>query len=107
MDKARAGAAGRAVPNMLRLACAARYLTVIAMANLIWEAVQIPLYTIWRTGTPSEIAVAIIHCTAGDVLIAGLSMGSAWALLTGLHRNAGWRVAVAGTLLGVAYTIFS
>jgi suppressor for copper-sensitivity B len=107
MDRAGGGAAGRAVPNILRLACAARYLTVIAMANLLWEAAQIPLYTIWRTGTPSEIAVAIIHCTAGDVLIAGLTMGSAWALFTGLRRDAGWRLAAAGTLLGVSYTVFS
>lgn len=95
------------MPNIPRLACAARYLTVIAIANLCWEAAQIPLYTIWRTGIPSEIAVAIIHCTAGDVLIAALAMGGAWAFFTGLRRDPGWRLAAAGTLLGVAYTIFS
>ena len=38
---------------------AALYLVIAATGNLVWEAVQIPLYTIWSTGTTREIFVAV------------------------------------------------
>ena len=47
-----------------------RYLALVAAANLAWEFAQMPLYTLWRTGTREEIAFAVLHYTAGDVLIA-------------------------------------
>jgi hypothetical protein len=48
----------------------ALYLIISAIGNLVWEAIQTPLYTIWRTGTWREIFVTVAHCTGGDVLIA-------------------------------------
>src|SRR6516164_11140126 len=48
----------------------AAYIAVATIGNLLWEAAQLPLYTIWRNGTPHEILVALIHCTGGDALIA-------------------------------------
>lgn len=30
------------------------YFAVIAIGNLAWEVVQLPLYTIWTTGTVRE-----------------------------------------------------
>lgn len=47
-----------------------RYLLLIVIGNLIWEFVQMPLYTLWLTGTPSEIVFAAFHYTGGDILIA-------------------------------------
>jgi hypothetical protein len=53
-----------------RLVVAGRYLLAILIGNLLWEAAQIPLYTIWRDGSPGQIAFAVIHCSGGDLLIA-------------------------------------
>ena len=46
------------------------YLTLSAFAHFTWEGLQLPLYTIWNTGTIREKAFALAHCTAGDFLIA-------------------------------------
>ncbi len=47
-----------------------RYLLASAIGNVVWEVVQLPLYKLWHTGTPFEIASMALHCMAGDVLIA-------------------------------------
>jgi len=47
-----------------------RYIAVTAIADLIWEVAHLPLYTIWNEGEPREKLFAVLHCTAGDVLIA-------------------------------------
>ena len=86
-----------------------RYLLVIAIGNLAWEAVQLPLYTIWVTGTWPQIVFAWGHCTLGDVLIGAAALFGALMLCrmpkwpTGAH----WRVAAATVILAVIYTIFS
>lgn len=86
-----------------------RYLAVLALASLAWEIGHTPLYTIWREASVGEIAFAIAHCTAGDVLI-GLSALAAALVVFG---SAGWpserfgAVAAAATVVGVAYTAFS
>jgi len=85
------------------------YLGVVAVANLVWEVLQLPLYTIWTTGTAHEIAFAVVHCTGGDVLIA-LSALTLALIAVGTkswpadsHR---W-VMLVTLALGVGYTIFS
>jgi hypothetical protein len=50
------------------------YILVVAVASLVWEFAQLPLYTIWTEGTIGEIAFAVLHCTAGDVLIAAITL---------------------------------
>lgn len=86
-----------------------RYFSFMAVANLIWEVMHLPLYTIWTEGSVGELAFAVVHCTGGDVLIAGAAL--VLALL--LAGNSGWpargfRVVAALTVaFGVAYTIFS
>ena len=67
-----------------------------------------PLYTLWRTGTPREIAFALFHCTGGDILITTAILAAA----TGLARAFrwlpfGWRMAFTAIVLGASYTIFS
>jgi len=85
------------------------YLGVIGGLNLVWEVLQLPLYTIWTTGTLAEQAFAVVHCIGGDLLIALSSLVAA-LLVT---RSAGWpqegfrRVATVTIAIGVAYTAFS
>lgn len=85
------------------------YLVVSATAHVTWEVAQLPFYTIWRNGTWREIAFAVVHCSAGDVMIAALVLLLA-LLLFGTER---WpleraRPVIAATLVfGIAYTIFS
>jgi len=77
--------------------------------HLVWEIVQLPLYAIWSRGSPAEIVWAVLHCTAGDVLIA-LGALVAAALLLG---DAQWprvgvlQVAAAAIAFGVGYTVYS
>ncbi|ORE91779.1 hypothetical protein ATO13_19345 [Stappia sp. 22II-S9-Z10] len=86
-----------------------RYMTFVAVANLVWEFAHMPLYTLWRTGTPLEIAFAALHCTGGDVLIAL----SAVMLTLFLVGSPAWpavrsRQVVSLTIVfGLGYTIFS
>ena len=79
-----------------------------AIGHFLWEATQLPLYTLWRTGTPREIAFALIHCTGGDVLITTAAFAAAVVLARHFRWPAfGWRMALAAIILGAAYTIFS
>lgn len=88
---------------------ALRFIPLLAMLNLAWEAVQLPLYTIWYEAEWADIAYAVAHCTAGDVLI-GIFALFLTLIATGAGRVGTWRVAhvVAGTVaLSVSYTVFS
>ncbi|MBI3453208.1 MAG: DUF924 domain-containing protein, partial [Rhodospirillales bacterium] len=86
-----------------------RYLLFIVLINLVWEVAQLPLYTLWTTGTPGQIAFAVLHCTAGDVLIAVASLVVA-LIVAG---RGGWpaqdyrRVAVLAVALGIGFTAYS
>lgn len=86
-----------------------RYIVFIAIANLLWEVAQLPLYTIWQTGSTREIAFAAVHCTGGDVLIAGATL-LAGLLLFGNSRwpEERYLIVAAFTLVaGLGYTAFS
>lgn len=86
-----------------------RYLTVTALANLVWETAHLPLYTLWNEGTTRDKVFAVLHCTAGDVVVAV----GVWALAMVLAGRPGWPVEafprVAGLVLvsGLVYTGFS
>lgn len=86
------------------------YLVTIALGNLVWEFAQLPLFTIWKTGSTGEIVFAAVHCTGGDMLIATASLMPAlllWGAGWPITRHANRRVAGVTVVLGVAYTIFS
>jgi hypothetical protein len=91
------------------LAALRAYLVTVAVADLVWELAHLPLYTLWRTGTPSEKLFAVVHCTAGDLLIALVSL-TAGLVLAG-HREWPARrfviVAVLTLTFGFCYTVFS
>ena len=86
-----------------------RYLVVSIAAHLIWEFLQLPLYTLWATGTLQQKLFAIVHCTFGDVMIAGSSLMAASAFFAPSRLpNAGvTRVWAASVALDLGYTIFS
>ena len=86
----------------------ARAIGLAAIGHLFWEAAQLPLYTLWRTGTPREIAFALFHCSVGDVLITTATFAVATALAQHFRWPAfGWRMVFAAIILGATYTIFS
>lgn len=85
-------------------------LVISAATHLTWEVVQLPLYMIWWTGTKTEIAFAVLHCTAGDLLImtsalvaALVVFGHGWPSSEISFRN----VMLATIVIGVGYTIYS
>ena len=84
-----------------------RYITGSAVLHLAWESLHLPLYTL-GSGPSGERIFAVIHCTGGDVLIAGVTLCVTLILAgRGWPETSGYRVAAITTLLGVGYTIFS
>ncbi len=86
-----------------------RYFGAILVGNLVWEAAQLPLYTIWKTGTVRDLAVAVIHCTAGDVAISASALVIALCLAGDemWPRSRFFAVAGSAMAIGIAYTIYS
>jgi len=86
-----------------------RYLTVSTLGNAVWEPAHLPLYAIWGQGTLRDKLVAVLHCTAGDILIAI----SAWAFALIVAGRPGWpaegfrRIALLIIAGGLGYTVFS
>lgn len=91
------------------LACLRLYVGLIPAMHLVWEVLQLPLYTIWTTDTIHEIAFAVIHCTAGDLIIAVCCLVA--ALLVAGEGDWPWRrfgsIAILAVAAGIAYTGFS
>jgi hypothetical protein len=86
-----------------------RYLAIAVAGHLLWEALQVPLYTIWREGTATRIAFAVVHCTGGDLLIATASLAGA-LVIAGTPRWPSERfraVALLTLAFGLAYTVYS
>jgi hypothetical protein len=85
------------------------YLVTVGAIDLFWEAAHLPLYALWHIGTLRENLFAVVHCTAGDLLIA-LAALTTGLMLAG-HRDWPARrfAAVAGFTLavGFGYTVFS
>lgn len=87
----------------------AAYVPYLATLNLLWEVVKLPLYALWTQAEPIYIAYAVLHCTAGDVLIgSGALFAALIAAQAGAARTWPWaRVGVAAVVFGMAYTGFS
>lgn len=86
-----------------------RYIGFVAAANLIWEVLHLPLYTLWAEGGIKDLAFAAVHCTGGDILIALSSLMLALFLVGDSNwpsRNFG-RIVILAVLFGLAYTLFS
>lgn len=85
------------------------YVLAVAGLNLLWEIVQLPLYTIWQTDSTQDIIVAVLHCTAGDVVIAITALILALMLLgTGdWPKQRYLPVSGFAVVVGLIYTIYS
>ena len=85
------------------------YLLWSVPLHVIWEVVQLPLYTLWTSPDDTEIAYAIVHCSLGDSLIAtcALLLGLLTVHLVRPPRNRFVLLSIVTILLGVGYTIFS
>ncbi len=85
------------------------YLLISAVAHSLWEIGQMPFYTLWAEGTRAEIAFAVVHCTAGDMIIAITSLIGAIAFV-GYRDWPAQRfrpVAILTLAAGISYTIYS
>ena len=85
------------------------YLPRLALLSLVWELVQLPLYRLWAEHHWERIAFAVLHCTAGDLMIAFSALLIA-LILTGANQPRDWPKAaiVAFTIvLGLSYTVLS
>ena len=85
------------------------YAPFVLAAHLAWEIAQLPLYTIWTEGTPGELAFAVFHCTAGDLMIALNALFLA-LIVARSGELAEWNLPLVGALtvaIGLGYTIAS
>jgi hypothetical protein len=89
--------------NVLR-----RYLAASAGLHLGWEVLQLPLYTI-RAEPLGRQAFAVLHCTLGDLMIAGLSLLAALAAAGRVDwpRSRLRPVWVLLLIFGIGYTVYS
>jgi len=88
-----------------------RYLLFIIVGNILWEFVQLPCFTLWSRVGWNWFIFAPVLGTAGDILIAAISLVLALILIGEgdwpLRRVLYWRVAALATLQGIAYTAYS
>jgi len=91
------------------IAALRRYALFMAPTSLVWEILQVPLYTIWRKGTLSDIAFSVVHCAVGDLLIALACLVAALILLgePSWPRGGRVRIALAAVVFGLAYAVYS
>lgn len=85
------------------------YAPFVFAAHLAWEIAHLPLYTIWTEGTAGELAFAVLHCTAGDLMIA-LNALFLTLIATRSGELAEWNLPLVGALtvaIGLGYTIAS
>lgn len=85
-----------------------RYLAASLLVHLAWEVLQLPLYTIWSEPVGKQ-AFAVLHCTLGDLMIAGLSLLAALALIgrPDWPKTGARPVWLLLLVIGVAYTVYS
>ncbi len=91
------------------LSAVRRYLLAVAVGNLVWEMAQLPLYTLWRTGTVRLLLYAVLHCTAADIAIATVTLVLALVIIGDVRWPDERFAAIAVSVIasGVAYTIGS
>jgi len=85
-----------------------RFVPPFAALNLAWETAQLPLYDVWEREWQHR-AFAVVHCTAGDVLI-GLCALMLALIATRAGRPETWRirrVTLVVIVISLTYTIFS
>jgi len=90
---------------------AAEAALVFFALNAVWEAAQMPLYTLWQKGSSHEITFALVHCTVGDLLI-GVTVAAVSAAALRLLTKSDPKLVPSTFLsvflvIGIGYTVFS
>lgn len=85
------------------------YLLTVTAVSLVWEAGQMPLYTLWKTGSHWEIISDVLQCTSANIVIAtgSLIAGLLIARAGILRLQASSAPIVATCAIGVGYTTYS
>lgn len=98
------GLDSRSWPQALR-----RYVVGSLGLHALWEVLQLPLYTIWTTGSRGERWFAVAHCTLGDMVIATVALVMALASVgkSRWPREPFGAVAGVTLVMGLGYTIYS
>lgn len=86
-----------------------KWSALVLALNAVWEVAQLPLYTLASDPDRLRIARYVIHCLAGDAVIATVLFLFAAALLrdTGWPRRRPWHGGAIVVMAGVGYTVFS
>ncbi|MGH8013976.1 MAG: hypothetical protein ACREQ4_15920 [Candidatus Binataceae bacterium] len=99
------------VRHGLRLRMLGRYLILVTGGNFLWEIFQLPGFADWRFGSWGWLIFIVLIGTAGDVLIAAISLVLAMVCFGGEQwpqdKGSYWRVAAAACVFGVIYTTYS
>jgi hypothetical protein len=88
------------------LASAALWSALAFILNLAWEVAHVKLYTLWLEADGPRIALAVLHCSLGDVVIALTLFGMASLVL----RRADWpqtRPWVGGAVVVIGAMVFT
>jgi hypothetical protein len=74
-----------------------------------WEAAHLPLYALWDDPDRRRVFLYLLHCTAGDVLIASVQYSLVAALFLNLAwpMQFPWRGGLIAIVAGLGYTGFS
>jgi hypothetical protein len=85
-----------------------RYILASIVLHLVWELAQLPLYTIWAEPIARQ-AFAVFHCLIGDVMIAGLALLAALALMGRVDwpKSGARPVWLLALFFGAGYTVYS
>jgi hypothetical protein len=86
-----------------------RWAALAFVLHGLWEVAQLPLYTLWDDMNRQRVVLYLLHCLAGDVLIASTLFLLAAAFLRDFawpdHRP--WRGGIIIIVIGVVFTGFS
>jgi hypothetical protein len=86
-----------------------RWAALAFVLHGLWEAAQLPLYTLWEDTDRRRVLAYLLHCIAGDVLIATVL----FLLVAAMFRDFNWpgtrpwRGGLVMITAGLAYTVFS
>ena len=86
-----------------------RWAVLAFVLHGLWEAAQLPLYTLWEDTDRRRVLAYLLHCIAGDVLIATVL----FLLVAAMFRDfdwpvpGPWRGGLVMITAGLAYTVFS
>lgn len=99
----------RAMTMRAAMARAGVWLGLAFGLNLIWEIAQVRLYTLWGEANIVTVAWALLHCTAGDVVIASALFAVAGMALWRVDWPAvhPWIGGVMVVIGATAYTVWS